>query len=174
MKEAETYESFPLPIVLPAILVSISIYVIGAYILAGLTIWLSIVYALYCIWIEVRILRYSCVDCYYYGKLCGLGRGKLSPLFFNKGDPQRFISKEVCWSDLLPDFMVSIFPAIGAVALLVMDFNWLTLSLLLGLLALSFGGNAIIRGSFACRHCKQREIGCPAERLFNKETQPTK
>jgi hypothetical protein len=34
------------------------------------------------------------------------------------------------------------------------------------LIALSFVGNAVLRGSFACKYCKQREIGCPAEKLF--------
>lgn len=169
MKEARTCESFPVPMVSLAILVSLTIYVIGACILAVLVIWLSIAYILYCAWIEFRILKYSCADCYYYGKLCGLGRGKLCPMLFKKGDPQSFAEKEISWPDILPDFMVSIFPAIGGIILLIRDFSWLILLLLVALLALSFGGNAIIRGSFACRHCKQREIGCPAERLFSKE-----
>ena len=30
-------------------------------------------------------------------------------------------------------------------------------------------GNAIVRGSLACKHCMQRELGCPAEKLFSKE-----
>ena len=68
--------------------------------------------------------------------------------------------------------MVAILPAI-VVILLVRDFNWLVLVLLVLLFVLSFGGNAVIRGSFTCKHCKQREIGCPAERLFNKESQET-
>jgi hypothetical protein len=170
MKETGTYESFPAPMVLLAILVSLLIYVIGTYILAVLGIWLSIPYVLYCSWVEFRILKYSCVDCYYYGKLCGLGRGKLCPLLFKKGNTRSFAEKEISWPDLLPDFMVSIFPAIGGIVLLVRDFSWLILLLLITLLALSSGGNAVIRGSFACRHCKQREIGCPAERLFSKET----
>jgi len=173
MKEAGTYESFPAPMVSLVILVSLLIYALGTYILAVLEIWLSIPYVLYCLWIEFRILKYSCVDCYYYGKLCGLGRGKLCALMFKKGDPQRFVEKKISWIDILPDFMVSIFPAIGGIILLIMDFSWLILLLLLALLALSFGGNAVIRGSFACRHCKQREIGCPAERLFSKESQKT-
>jgi hypothetical protein len=173
MKENRAYDSFSAAIVVPAILVSVSIYVIGAYILKGIGVWLSILYVLYCAWIEFRILKYSCADCYYYGKFCGLGRGKLCSLLFKKGDPQRFINKEVSWYDLLPDFMVSLFPLIGGIILLIKDFNWLLLLLLVIMLALSFGGNAIIRGSFACKYCKQREIGCPAERLFNKQSQPT-
>jgi hypothetical protein len=173
MKEKETYESYPVPIVISAILVSVSVYVIGAYILKGLGIWFSVVYIIYCVWIEFRLLKYSCVDCYYYGKLCGLGRGKMCPCLFKKGDPERFANKEISWADLVPDFMVSILPAIGAVVLLIKDFSWLILLLLIVLLALWFGGNAIIRGSFACKYCKQRETGCPAERLFSKETQTT-
>jgi hypothetical protein len=34
---------------------------------------------------------------------------------------------------------------------------------------LYFGGNAVRRGSFACKYCKQREIGCPTEKVFMKE-----
>jgi hypothetical protein len=26
-----------------------------------------------------------------------------------------------------------------------------------------------VRGQLACRYCKQREIGCPAAQLFNKQ-----
>jgi hypothetical protein len=39
--------------------------------------------------------------------------------------------------------------------------------LLVVLVFLSLAGNAIIRGSFACKYCRQREIGCPAEKLFS-------
>ncbi len=173
METKKTYESFPAPTVSLVILISISIYAIGTYILMGLGIWFAVLFLLYCGWIEFRILKHSCVDCYYYGKLCGLGRGKICSLLFKKGDPQRFVNSQISWTDLIPDFLVSIFPAIGAVVLLIRDFSWLILLLLLILLALAFPGTAIIRGSFACKYCKQREIGCPAERLFNKQSQPT-
>ena len=38
----------------------------------------------------------------------------------------------------------------------------------IALLLLGFLGNALVRGHLACRYCRQREIGCPAERLFDK------
>lgn len=173
MEEIRTYERFPIQIVLPSILVSLSIYIIGAYILKGLGIWFFVVYILYCLWIEFRLLKHSCVNCYYYGEYCGLGRGKLCSLLFKKGDPERFADKQISWTDLAPDFMVPILPVIGAIVLLIMDFSWLILLLLIVLIVLWFGGNAIIRGSFACKYCKQRETGCPAEQLFNKESQAT-
>ena len=70
--------------------------------------------------------------------------------------------------DIIPDFLTFIFPLIGGIALLISNFSWLIIVLLVILVILGFGGNAVVRGSFACKYCKQREIGCPAERLFSK------
>ena len=170
MEQAKSYENFPVWIAALSNLVALSIYAIGAYIMAGFTIILSILYLLYCLWVEIGVLRGSCVHCYYYGKVCGLGKGKLCSLLFKKGNPQRFVEKEVSWYQMLPDFMVSLFPLVGGIVLLVRDFSWLLLAMLAILVILSSGGNAVIRGSFACKYCKQREIGCPAQKLFSKET----
>jgi len=169
MKEPDAYECFPLRIVLLSNLIAISIYAVGAYILAGFGIWLAVLYLVYCGWIEHRVLRGSCVNCYYYGKVCGFGKGKLCSLLFKKGDPQKFAETQITWFDLVPDFLVSIFPMIGAIVLLAMGFSWTLLALLVILLALSSVGNAFVRGSFACKYCKQREAGCPAEKLFNRK-----
>jgi hypothetical protein len=169
MEDTKSYERFPVWIALLANLVALLIYAIGAYILAGFGILLFILYLLYCLWIEMGVLRGSCVNCYYYGKVCGLGKGKLCSLLFKKGDPQKFVEKEVSWLKILPDFMVFIFPLVGGIILLLRDFTLLLAALIAILVILSFGGNAVIRGSFACKYCKQREISCPAERLFRKE-----
>jgi hypothetical protein len=50
--------------------------------------------------------------------------------------------------------------------LLVQDWSWAWIVLLLALALLSFGGNAIVRGAFACKYCQQRVLGCPAQALF--------
>jgi hypothetical protein len=120
------------------------------------------------LWIELRILQESCVNCYYYGKVCGLGRGKLCALFFKQGNPQEFAKREISWKSVLPDFMVLILPLVGGIIFLVMDFSWLILALMMILVVLSLGGNALMRGALACKYCKQRELGCPAERLFSR------
>jgi hypothetical protein len=148
MEEPKSYENFPAGVALLSNLVSLSIYILGAYILAGFGILFAILYLLYCLWLEVRILRRSCVDCYYYGKVYGLGKGKLCALLFKKGDPQKFAGKEITWAQLLPDFMVFILPLVGGIILLLRDFTWLLVALLIILGFLSFGGTAIIRGSF--------------------------
>ena len=123
MKEIKSYENFPLWIVVLSNIVGVSIYATGAYILAGFGILLSAIYLLYCLWIEVGILRGSCVHCYYYGRVCGLGKGKLCSLLFKKGDPQKFLEKEVSLSKMMPDFMVFILPIVGGIILLVRDFT---------------------------------------------------
>lgn len=171
MGEPTVYERFPWPIVLLSNSLAISIYGIGGWLMAGLGLWALAAYIVYCIWIEIRLLRHSCMDCCYYGKTCAFGKGRLCALVFKQGDPERFACKQISWSELLPDFAVSFIPVAAAVIQLVMGFRWLTLALLAVLLVLTFQGNAVVRGSFACRHCRQRQIGCPAEKLFSKSSQ---
>lgn len=169
MEETKCYDNFPAWMALLAVLLTLLIYAIGALILAGFNSIIALLYLLYCLWIELRILQRSCVNCFYYGKTCGLGRGKLCSVLFKKGDPHRFAADEISWAAMLPDFLVFIIPLVGGIILVVMEFTWLLVALL-GLFAiLAFGGTAVIRGSFACKHCKQREIGCSAEQLFSQE-----
>ncbi len=126
-------------------------------------------YILFCIGNEVHVMKTSCVDCYYFGKWCALGRGKLAPLFFKRGDPQRFNKKSISWKDLLPDMLVTVFPLVGGIVLLIKDFSWWIVLALILLLALTFQGNYLVRTRIACAFCRQRELGCPAEQFFNKE-----
>jgi hypothetical protein len=168
MENNKAFEKFPVWVALLAWVLSLSIYGLGSYIFWLLYIPLTGAYILFCLWIEYRILRFSCVNCYYYGKTCGLGRGKLCALLFKKGNPEKFVEKAISWKDLIPDFLVLIFPLVGGIIILIRDFKWLILVLMIILVILSIGGNAVIRGSFACKYCKQKELGCSAEQLFNK------
>jgi membrane protein implicated in regulation of membrane protease activity len=168
MENNKAYENFPIWIPLLACVLSLSIYALGAYIFWLLGIAFMILYIIFCLWIELRIFKGSCVNCYYYGKICGLGRGKLCAMLFKKGNPERFIEKEISWKDLIPDFLVLIFPLVGGIIILIRDFTWLILFLMVILVMLYMAGNAVIRGSLACKYCKQKELGCPAEQLFNK------
>ncbi|MCX6814883.1 MAG: hypothetical protein NTY20_04520 [Candidatus Aenigmarchaeota archaeon] len=164
----KTYENFPLWIPTLAILISLSVYAIGAYILSGFGILFSVLYLLYCLWVELRVIQMSCVNCYYYGKVCAFGKGKLCSLFFKKGDPKMFLAKKISWVQILPDFLVFILPLVGGIILLVMGFSWILAGLLALLTVIFLGGTGFIRGSCACKFCKQRELGCLAEKLFSK------
>jgi len=164
--ENRVYENYPAGTVLLANGVAISVYALGAYVLGRLGILFSIFYVLYCLWVEIIVLKASCVHCYYYGKVCGFGKGKLCSWLFQKGDSQRFIDRQVSWRDIVPDMMVLVFPLVGGIVLLIKEFSWSLVVTLVILVFLSLGGNAIVRGSFACKYCRQRETGCPAQELF--------
>jgi len=116
-------------------------------------------------------MKKSCVNCYYYGKYCAFGKGKLSSLFFKKNNPQKFIKPKITWKAIIPDFLVSIIPLVVGIVLLILKFNWLILSLVVLLVLLGSVGTSFIRNSLACKFCKQRKIGCPANSYLTKTSQ---
>ncbi len=162
-------ENYPFSMVFFALLVTVSIYTLGLVILSGFGNNITALYLLYCIGFEIHVMKKSCVDCFYYGKWCAFGRGKVASLFFKRGDPKRFNSKCMSWKELLPDMLVLLIPLVGGIALLIHGFSWSMVMMLVALLALSFGGNYIVRSRIACKNCKQRELGCPAEQYFGKQ-----
>jgi hypothetical protein len=107
MQEPGCKENYPVTTVIGSNLLSVLIWGIGAYILYqfGL-IWL-IGYVLYILLLEFRLLIGHCVDCYYYGKTCAFGKGRLSSLFFRKGSPEQFSRMKITWKDIVPDFLGS-------------------------------------------------------------------
>lgn len=168
MKQEKYYENYPCRVILISNFVSITIYFTGAFVLYQFGILWLLIYLMYVLWLELRLLRISCINCYYYGKNCAFGKGKLSSLLFKKGNSQKFIKKKITWKDIIPDFIVGIIPVIAGIIILVRGFNWLFLTLIVLLVLFTFVGNALVRGQLACKYCKQRKIGCPAEQLFSK------
>ena len=165
-------ENYPLWIVFTSNLVSLLIYGIGVYILFRSGIIWVIAYLIFILIFEFRLISRHCPDCYYYGRTCTFGKGRLSALFFKKGSPEKFTGMTITWKDIVPDFLLFIIPVLAGILLLIQGFTWTILILVIGLLLLGFAGNAIVRGQLACRFCKQREIGCPATQLFNKTEKP--
>jgi len=159
-------ENYPLWIVIIANLVPLLIWIIGVYIVSRLSLFWAIAYLLFVLLLEFRLVSGHCTDCYYYGKICAFGKGRIAARFFPKGSPERFAATEVTWKEVLPDFLTFFLPVLLGIVLLVRGFSWTVLGLVIALLFLGFAGNAFVRGRLACRYCRQREIGCPAERLF--------
>ena len=161
-------ENYPFCLVLLSNLLAFSIYGLGIYILSGFGIILPIIYLLFIFWIEFRLINKSCVDCYYYGKLCFSGRGLLCSLVLRKGNPERFLTKKISFKDLIPDFLVALGPFFAGIILLFFKFSIPLLIAVISIFIVGFFGNAILRGNFACKFCKQKGLGCPAEQFFNK------
>ena len=166
--KTSSFENFPWWMVLICNGVGLTIYAIGLFLMACLGIVWGVLYAAYCVWVEWRILSGSCRSCYYFGKRCGFGKGRLCSWFFTKGAEQNLCTKRISWRDVVPDFMVSLIPLGVGITMLLRNFSWLVLLLIVTLVGLGSVGTGLVRGQLACRYCKQREIGCPAEELFSK------
>jgi len=168
MQEPGCKEQYPLTTVFVSNLVSVLLYGIGIFILFQLGIPWVIGYVIFILALEFRLISRHCVDCYYYGKTCAFGKGRLSSVFFRKGNPEKFVGMTITWKDMVPDFLVFIIPVLAGLLLLVREFSLTILILIIVLILLGFMGNAWVRGQLACNYCKQKEIGCPAVELFDK------
>ena len=165
MEKGQCYERYPSWMIAVSLLFWASTYALGIYILSGFGIVAVGAYLAYCLFTELRVLNTSCRNCYYFGKACCLGRGKFASLIFKKGT-KGFSDRKVSWTDVLPDMLVAFIPVVAGAVLLILGFRWPVLGAMVGLVLLATAGTGFVRGSLACKHCKQRELGCPAMKLF--------
>jgi len=169
MNTVKSYINYPISIVILSNFVSLIIYGSGLLIISRLGLIFSAIYLIYILALEYRLIRYHCVNCYYWGKTCGFGKGRLSSLIFKQGDSSNFCMAGMSWKDMIPDILVSLIPLVIGIILLILKYDPLILSALLLLVISSTTGNSLIRGKLTCRYCKQKESGCPAYELFNKK-----
>ena len=169
MEVIHKFENYPIRIVLVSNLVSLAIYGFGFFIISRLGWSYAFLYILYMLYFEYRLISRHCVNCYYWGKTCGFGKGRLSALIFKKGESSKFCMKAMTWKDLIPDMLITLIPLIIGIVLLILKFSFVLLAALLLLVLLTTFGNGFIRGNLTCKYCKQYELGCPAASLFNKE-----
>jgi hypothetical protein len=169
METIKRYESYPVGTVVLSNLVSFGIYGLGFLIIFRLGLAFSLLYLLFILALEYRLLRYHCTNCYYWDKTCGFGKGKVSSLFFKKGDNSKFSEKDMTWRDMIPDILVSLIPMVIGIILLISKFDLILLSALIVLVLLTTTGNGFIRGTLTCNYCKQCELGCAAQKLFNQD-----
>ncbi|MGD0035824.1 MAG: hypothetical protein ABSC53_00845 [Bacteroidota bacterium] len=168
MKTIKRYENYPIWIVILSNFVSLGIYILGFLIVFRLGLVFSFLYLLFILFFEYRLIRNHCTSCFYWGKTCGFGKGRLSSWLFKKGDSSQFCMKDFTWKDLIPDLLISLIPFVIGIIILILKFDILLLSALLMLVLLTTTGNGYIRGTLTCRYCKQGELGCPANELFSK------
>jgi small-conductance mechanosensitive channel len=164
------YDNYPIWIVILITILMLLVYVAGAYIMFVLNLITGILYVIYILLLEFFLYKEACPHCYYYGKLCAFGKGKLAKIFYKKGDPKKFCKRELKFKDLIPQLLVVLIPLIVGIALLISrGFN---LSILIALIYPIFSWfvlNPIIYGKLACPHCKQGSICCPALKFFTKK-----
>lgn len=166
----KTYESYPIWTVIIVNIFQLLVYVSGAYILFRLSFIMGILYILYILLLEFFLYKEACPNCYYYGKLCAFGKGKIAALFFKKGDPKKFCERELTWKDFVWQILVVLVPLVVGIALLISrGFHLLTLIALLYPVLSWLVLNPIIYGRLACPHCRQGKKCCPALEFFGKK-----
>lgn len=168
---SNTYENFPFRTVLISNALSIGIYASGLIVIAYLGWVVALLFLAFILSLEFRVIRFHCINCYYWGKICGFGKGRVSAWLFKKGNPAKFCIKAMTWKDMIPDLMISLIPLITGIILLIIDFRFPVLLALAVLIFLTTVGNGYVRGSLTCTYCKQRELGCPANDLFSQKKQ---
>ena len=169
MTQQVFFDRYPAGIVLVSVLQTLFIYASGAAIMLYAAPTWAALYLAFCLWSEYRVLRKSCVNCVYYGQICAFGRGLVCSWIFRKGDPAAFNTRTPTWAALIPDLLISLLPFSVGTFFLIRSFTWPLVGLMVLLVLLAFPGTGFIRSQLACAHCRQRQLGCPAERLFGRE-----
>jgi len=163
MIETEKYENYPWWIICLFNLCGLVLYALGFIFLSHLNIWAGIGYLIYCLMANVNVMSSSCRYCYYYNKRCGPGLGKLATLFFKEGDKNRFIKSEFSYNEIIFNMLTVGLPLIGAFPILLNEFSWFFIILLVLLLTFGFFRLIGLKWLILCKHCRQGEIGCPLE-----------
>lgn len=168
MKKQASLKQYPWTVPALANGASAATVAIGFYLMSRFGLLFAFLYLGLCLFLEYRLIRNHCVDCFYYGKVCAFAKGWVCRLFFKKGKAQKFKKIRITPKDLLADFLVFLIPLAAGIIGLFISFGLFRLLLILILILLNTCGNSLIRGKLACGPCRQRTLGCPAVEFFEK------
>ncbi len=159
------YDDYPLRIVALNLVQVSAAALVGAVLMAQLGWWAVLLYALVGVLSVVLSLVFGCTRCFYYGRVCGLGLGRIAALCFSNRDQEEFgrsASQTLAWT------LVGLVLALPiAAGLLSLSAGRLTpglaaLLLFLGLLV----AIVLTHSRMVCGHCRQaRDRRCTLGRL---------
>ncbi len=157
---AEGIESYPKSVIIFGNLMMalwIGLGTLALSLLSPLLGWVYLILAVFSVYILLRKL--VCTNCYYYGKWCPIGWGKLSALFFNQGNIENF-SKSI-GVKLAPIVygLLTLIPMIVVTISLIQQSTVPKLLVLLAILLIGFYSGTLSRKK-TCRNCKMRLL-CP-------------
>lgn len=119
--------------------------------------WIYLAFALIMVYIVLR--KVVCINCYYFGKLCAFGWGKLSAKMFKKGKIEDFNESIGIKLAPLTYVLLLIIPLVLIIISIIQEFSWYKISVLIPLLLVSIYSVGISRKA-TCSKCKMRLI-CP-------------
>ena len=160
-------EDYPLTTVIGQNLFFIAYFVLGIVGMWNLKLMkipvISILYALFLIIMLIFVLRkHLCTNCYYYGKRCNTGWGKLAKMMFEKDSGHYKLGVKlagITWG------LATLIPIIGIITVLIFKFELYLLAILFLFILLTPINFTIHKHS--CTKCKMRNI-CPASMVKSK------
>jgi hypothetical protein len=105
--------------------------------------------------VYIILRKLVCTNCYYYDKWCSMGWGKIASALFKRGNIEQF--NESIGLRLAPIVygLLTIFPLIVVLLVLIFEFDYYKLAVLVILLFFSVYSGSISRKS-ACADCKMK------------------
>src|SRR4030042_2414480 len=135
----------------------ISLGTAACWFLYPIAAWIYLTIALLMVFIVLRWVVFR--NCYYYGKWCPIGWGKLSALLFKQGSIEKFSKSPGVKLAPITYGMLSLIPLILVITAMVKDFTVPKLVVLILLLLIS-GYSAVGNRKKSCANCKMKKI-CP-------------
>lgn len=125
---------------------------------------ISWLYLIVLVIVQILLKKHNCSTCYYYGKWCHLGWGKLTCLLFKQdsGNPETGIKLAISYILQLPVILIA-----ALAAGFLYDFNFISVVLLIIFMILNLLQGVVLRKK-GCALCKARYI-CKGSAASNKE-----
>ncbi len=160
-------ESFPLSRVIGENLFYLVLWVLSGYLLWPLWMpfgWplLTIIWAILVVIIHVLLKKHNCSGCYYYGKMCHLGWGKISAAMFKEDSGNPKTGMKLAFFYILPPPLILVAALVFAIIKNPTWVYWFMLAWFVILNAASFP----VRKN-GCGLCAMREV-CPGSAAKNK------
>jgi hypothetical protein len=156
-EEFRFYENYPIAIVLIRWLFLGAAFVLGIYILFQFKDILAYIYIFYgalCLMLILPLSR--CVYCYYHGRVCDCGFGKVASYLFPKNDESQYSSGYVYFALTYPFWL---FPAFFGFIQILRERSLKALIVFLAFLLVLLLERVFLKIA-GCRNCHQRKT-CP-------------
>ncbi len=151
-------EDFPKSIIIIRWIILLFAFALGVYVLLRLHYMLAIVYIVYSMIALTLILPLSrCVNCFYHGRFCNTGWGKIAAYLFRKGDESKYVDR---YDYAIFLHLLWLIPLLAAALKAVRRRNILALAIFAAYLLTLFVEKIILK-KLCCRRCHQRDF-CPA------------
>jgi len=151
-------DSYPKSVIVIRWIILVAAFALGIYILTNIKQLLGLAYIIYSLVVLTLILPLSrCSSCFYHGKACNTGWGKVAAYLFPKGDESKFVRH---YDYAIFIHLLCIIPLLASLFQLVRLRNLLAL-VVFGLYLFILLIEKITLKKLACSRCRQREF-CPA------------